>query len=185
MPANRGGLVIKTTARPKAIGAFTAVAAAMLAFGDQPPAQAETRIIGRFNNWILYAHEGGQAQICFAAAQPMTTEPSGARREPIFFYITAWPKDGVRSEVSVKIGYRFKSSSAVTVTVGASRFNMFTVEDRAFVADPTEELKFVEAMKKAPAMVVQGVSERGTATRDMYSLSGLAQAIQALAAGCP
>jgi hypothetical protein len=143
------------------------------------------KLINKFNDWTFYAYDGPQGKTCFAAGSPKTSEPAGARRDGIYFYIAAWPKDGVRSEVSVKIGYPFRKGSDPTVTIGTTTFKLFTKDDRAFVANATEELKLIEAMKKGSSMVVQGVSERGTATKDTYSLSGLAQALHAMNARCP
>jgi hypothetical protein len=40
-------------------------------------------------------------------------------------------------------------------------------------------------MKKGSTMVIQGTSERGTATSDTYTLVGLSQSLQALTASCP
>ncbi len=67
--------------------------------------------------------------------------------------------------------------------VGAEKYVLFGREDRAYVADPTEELKLVEAMKKGQKLVIQATSERGTTTTDTYSLQGFLQAFQAVA-GC-
>jgi hypothetical protein len=143
-----------------------------------------TKLINKFDDWTLYAHQSSQSKICFASGSPKTSVPAGARRDAIVFYISAWPNQDVRSEVSVKIGYPFRKGSDATVTVGTATFKLFTKDDRAFVADPAEETKLIEAMKKGSSMVVQGVSERGTATTDTYSLSGFTQALQALRAGC-
>jgi hypothetical protein len=147
-------------------------------------ALAQARLAGKFNDWTVYAHDGTQAKICFALAAPKASEPAGARRDPVFFYVSAWPKEAVKAEVSVKIGYPLRRGSDVTVTIGTATFKLFTKDDRAFVADPADEVKLVEAMKTGSAMVVQGTSERGTATKDTYSLSGVSQALQSLNGGC-
>ena len=93
--------------------------------------------------------------------------------------------DGVKAEISVKLGYPIKTGSDITVMVGNDTFTLFPKEERAYVADATEELKLIEAMKKGSKLTVQATSERGTATTDTYSLAGLSQALQALAAACP
>lgn len=150
------------------------------------PCAAQTaNLVSKFGEWNLLTSDANAQKICFAAAKPSDSEPKGANRAPIYFYISAWPKDGVKSEVSIKLGYPIKKGSEVTLTVGESAFSLFSKDDRAFVADPTNELKVVEAMKKGSKMTVQGTSERGTATTDTYSLSGISQALQALATSCP
>jgi hypothetical protein len=92
---------------------------------------AAQTMVGRFNAWTVYVHESGQARLCFAAAAPNTTEPAGARRTPVYFYISAWPKDGVRAQPSVKIGYPFKKGSDATAMIGTAAFTLFTRDDRA------------------------------------------------------
>lgn len=161
--------------------AFVAVLLSLAA--THADAQA-VKLVNRFNDWKVYAHEGAAARICFAASQPSTSEPAGARRDSIYFYVSAWPKEGVKSEVSVKIGYPFRKGSAVTVTIGTTAFNLFTDDDKAFVADANAELKLIEAMKKGDVMIVRGTSQRGTQTTDTFSLAGLTQALQTVTAGC-
>jgi invasion protein IalB len=162
--------------------AFLASASAALAQGAVAQTAVET---GRFGDWIVHQSSGGGSKICFAATQPKTKEPATANRSKIVLYISAWPKEGVKSEISIKMGYPVKSGSTVAVTVGSDVFDLFGKDDRAFVADPTEELKLIEAMKKGSKLTVQGSSEKGTVTIDTYSLNGLGQAMQALAAACP
>lgn len=156
----------------------------VLLCGIAVPASGQTRLVGTFNDWAFYSHEEPQARLCFALGTPESSEPAGARRDRVLFYVSAWPREGVRSEVSIKIGYAFRKGSEATVTIGAETFKLFTQDERAFVGDPIEELKLIEAMKKGTTMLVQGLSERGTATRDTYSLSGVSKAVQSLATGC-
>ena len=54
----------------------------------------------------------------FAASSPSDMQPKTAtsKRTPVVFYATAWQKDGVRGEVSVKLGYAVKPKSVATVT---------------------------------------------------------------------
>lgn len=139
----------------------------------------------RFGDWGLYVHDGAPAKTCFAAAQPKDMEPRAARRDPVYFYVAAWPKDGVKAEVSVKLGYPARKGSEVQVLIGTDSFRLFVADDKAFVGDSTAELKLIEAMKKGSRMVVKGMSERGTATTDNYSLSGMSQALAAMLAACP
>jgi invasion protein IalB len=140
---------------------------------------------GKFGDWIVHRNAGDGPKICFAATQPRIKEPAGANRAKIVLYVSAWPKEGVKSEVSIKLGYRIKPDSPVAVTVGTDSFQLFAEEDRAYVSDATEELKLIEAMKKGSKLVVQATSSKGTQTTDTYSLSGLGQALQAIASACP
>lgn len=140
---------------------------------------------GTAGDWIIHQAAGDGPKICFAATQPKTKEPAGANRAKVVLYVSAWPKEGVKSEFSVKLGYRISPDIPVSVTVGDTAFKLFADDDRAYVADATEELKLIDAMKKGSKLVVQATSARGTQTTDTYSLTGLGQALQAVATACP
>jgi len=170
--------------RAKAIFISGALAGTLAALTPTAALAQAAKLVSTFSDWSSYMHEDARAKICFAVSQPKSQEPKSANRDPAFFYISAWPKDGVRTEISVKIGYPFKKGSEATVTIGGAAFKLFTQNDRAFVGDVAQEVKLIEAMKNAQTMQVQGTSERGTATTDSYSLAGLAQALQAAAAQC-
>ena len=146
-------------------------------------AQEGTRVVGKFGDWTLYVHDGA-AKICFLAAEPKTSEPKGANRDAVLFYVSGWPKDGVKSEASVKLGYAIKKGAPATATIGSASFKLLAADDRGFVADPTDELKLIEAMKKGASLVISATSERGTATKDTFSLQGIGQGLAALANGC-
>ena len=47
-----------------------------------------------------------------------------------------------------------------------------------------EDLKLIAAMKRGERMIVDGKSNRGTTTKDTYSLKGFSSAYQAISAKC-
>lgn len=159
--------------------------AAVLSAMTTAAAAQGASVSGTFGAWSLYTTAAGASQLCFVAAAPEEKKPATANRATMLFYISAWPKDGVRSEVSVKLGYPIKKGSTVEVAVGKETFKLFAKDERAYVANATEELKLLEALKKGAKVVVAATSERGTTTTDVYSLTGLTQALQAMAETCP
>lgn len=163
--------------------ASTAIASAI--FLAATSAASAANLVKTFRDWSLFSHEESQNKICFAASQPKESTPADSKRDPAFFYVSAWPKDGVKSEVSVRLGYPIKKGSTVTVNIGGSEFDLFAKDDKAFVADPTQELKLIEAMKRGSIMKVEAVSESGTSTADSYSLMGISNALEGLSAECP
>ena len=164
----------------------TVVAATAVFCASFAGATAAT-VVNTFNSWTLYRDTDGQ-KICFLAGTPGATEPSGLQRGPALLYISAWPKDGVKAEVSVKLGFPAKKASDIVVTVSGQAtgtFKLFAKDDRAFIQDTTQELKLLDAMKKGSKLSVQAVSEKGTSVTDTYSLQGMTAALQALGGGCP
>jgi hypothetical protein len=164
----------------------TTIASAIVAITLTGAVAAQTvDLVEKQGAWSLYADTATPKAVCFIAAQPQAVEPLGANRGPIFFYISAWPKDGVKAEPSVKVGYPVAADKEMSVTVGTDTFKLFIKGERGFVSDPNEELKLVEALKKGSNAFVKAVSARGTATTDTYSLAGLSAALDKLAAACP
>ena len=137
-----------------------------------------------FADWSLYADSKTPHQFCFVTSVPKSTEPAETAREAPHLYISAWPKDGVKSEFSVILGFPTKKGSDVTASVAAADFKLFANDDRAYVQDPTLELKLLDAMKKGAKVSVAATTQTGTAVIDSYSLSGLGQALQKLQATC-
>src|SRR5262245_34042302 len=73
------------------------------------PGAAQTALeAGRYGDWILSVAQG-DSKICYAATLPKMKEPASANRAKVLLYVSAWPKDGVKSEVSFKLGYPIKA----------------------------------------------------------------------------
>lgn len=139
--------------------------------------------LGQQGDWTIFSDPA--KTVCFVASQAKDSEPKGLNRDAVVFYVSTWPKEGVKGEVSIKLGYKAKKGSEATLSVGKDSFKLFSKDDKVFVDDPTRELKALEALKKSSKATVSATSERGTATTDTFSLNGLAQALQTMASACP
>lgn len=153
------------------------------------PAQSgeaeKARLLEKSDDWTVFVHEGADGKVCFASSVPKDMAPKGARRSPVYFYVTTWQKDGVRNEVSVKLGYPLKADSTPTVTVGDANFELFPRDDKAFIKNAADERKLLQSMMAAGSMVVKAVSARGTETTDQYSLAGISKAVKKVEEVCP
>ncbi len=161
---------------------FAGLIVAILSAG--PAAAKPSELIKRYSDWAAYRHTAGKEKYCFILAAPDSLKPNNVKRGRVAIHITAWPKHGIRAQLSIKIGYRFKAGAPVGVAIGTAQFNLFTKDDRAFVESPTDELKLIEAMKKGSRMIITGQSERGTITTDGYSLIGFSLALQKMTSSC-
>ena len=151
-----------------------------------PGALAEGAVaVSQSGDWSLMTDDKTPKQTCFVTSEPKEMKPAAAKRDIVRIYISAWPKEGVKAEVSVKQGYPISKDNPALAIVDQASFRMFAKDERLFVADATQELKLVEAMKKGATLNITSTSERGTQTTDTYSLAGIAQALTALAANCP
>jgi invasion protein IalB len=163
-------------AKPAATAAAPAAAA-----GDAQPT-----LLGQYGDWGAYTASPGGNKVCFALAKPKTTktEPEGRKRDPSYVFVSTRPADKVKNEVSVIIGYPFKTNSDATAEVGTAKFAMYTQNDGAWIKNVGEEARMVDAMRKGADLTVKGTSGRGTQSTDQYSLKGLAQALDKIEQEC-
>jgi hypothetical protein len=151
-----------------------------------PTGTAQPALLGQYGDWGAYAASPGGGKVCFALAKPKTTkiEPAGRKRDPSYVFVSTRPAENVKNEVSVIIGYPFKTSSDATAEVGTVKFAMYTQNDGAWIKNVAEEARMVDAMRKGADLTVKGTSGRGTASTDQYSLKGLAQALEKIEQEC-
>ncbi len=151
-----------------------------------PGGDAQPTLLGQYGDWGAYAASPGGNKVCFALAKPKTTktEPAGRNRDPSYLFVSTRPTEKVKNEVSVIIGYPFKSSSDATAEIGTTKFAMYTQNDGAWIKNVAEEARMVESMRKGADLTVKGTSGRGTQSTDQYSLKGLAQALDKIEQEC-
>jgi hypothetical protein len=145
----------------------------------QSAAAAEPTLLGQYGDWGAYYASPGGKKICFAIAKPKSaqTNPAGRKRDPVWLFISDRPAENVHNEVSVIIGYPFKSPSDATAEIGSAKFAMYTLNDGAWIKNISEETHMVEAMRKGTDLTVKGMSGHGTESTDQYALKGLSQAM--------
>jgi hypothetical protein len=61
---------------------------------------------------------------------------------------------------------------------------MYTQNDGAWIKNVADEARMLDALRKGSDLTVRGVSGRGTKSIDQYSLKGLSQALDRVAAEC-
>ena len=148
--------------------------------------QTQPNLLGQYGDWGAYSASPGGRKICFALAKPKTskTEPAGRTRDQSYMFVSSRPAENVKNEVSVIIGYPFKTSSDATAEIGSTKIAKNTQNDGAWIKNVTEEARMVDAMRKGSDLTVKGTSGRGTQSTDQYSLKGLAQALDKVEQEC-
>src|SRR5690348_16837305 len=143
-------------------------------------------LLGQFGDWGAYKASPGGKTVCFALAKPSSavTEPAGRNRDASYAFISTRPSEKVKNEVSVIVGYPQKPSHDATATIGSANYVMYTQNDGAWVKNAAEEAQMVETMRKGSDLVIKSESARGTKTTDTYSLKGVSEALDKVAAEC-
>ena len=62
--------------------------------------------------------------------------------------------------------------SKVNISIDGKKFKMFTKDSTAWASDSRTDRQIVQSMRAGDKLVVNGVSSKGTKTKDTYSLSG-------------
>ncbi|GAC1499198.1 MAG: invasion associated locus B family protein [Bradyrhizobium sp.] len=147
---------------------------------------AEPTLIGQFGTWGAYTATPNGKKVCFALAKPAAskTNPPNRPRDLAYAFVSTRPAEKVVNEVSVMIGYAVKPGSESTLEVGGASYALYTQGDGLWIKNAAEEQRMVDAMRKAPDVVVKAVSAKGTETIDTFSMKGLAQALDRLAQDC-
>jgi invasion protein IalB len=151
-----------------------------------PTAEAKPTLLAQFAAWGAYTASPGGKKVCFTIAKPTTaeTKPPNRPRNAPYMFITTRPADKVTNEVSIEIGYPFKSGSEASAQVGTTTFALYTQGDGAWIKNKAEESHMVDTMRQGDTAVIQGESSRATMTTDTYSLKGLSEALDRIAKEC-
>ncbi|MEX0809448.1 MAG: invasion associated locus B family protein [Dongiaceae bacterium] len=139
--------------------------------------------VAQFEKWEVVTFEEDGATGCYIMARPYKEEGSYTERGPAAAFVTHRPSLGEVGVVSIAAGYAYDPASAPRIEIGGESFNLFAQGQNAWAHDD-DDPQIVAAMKAGNDMVVVGVSEHGTETRDTYSLSGFTRATVAAAEAC-
>ncbi len=156
----------------------------------KPPAPvagpAKPTLLGQYGEWGAYTATPGGRKVCFAIAKPTATEtkPADRPRNQPYMFISTRPADKVTNEISIMVGYPFKTSSEATAQVGGTTFQLYTQGDGAWIKNAAEEAHMIDAMRAGDSAVVKGTSAKGTESVDTYSLKGLIEALDRVAQEC-
>lgn len=167
-PAAKKGAAAKQDAKPAAAGS------------------AEPSLIGQFGTWGAYTATPNGKKVCFALAKPSSqkTNPPNRPRDPAYAFVSTRPAEKVTNEVSIMIGYTLKPGSEAALEIGSAKYAMYTQGDGLWIKNAAEEEAMVDALRKGADVTIKGVSAKGTQTIDVFSLKGLAQALDRVAQDC-
>tara|TARA_B110000971_G_C20017610_1_gene504721 strand:- start:1497 stop:2006 length:510 start_codon:yes stop_codon:yes gene_type:complete len=155
-------------------------------------AASNTKPVQEFSDWRLFVEGRGAAKTCYLAAEPRSSAPATVKRGDTYLVVAHRPGQGVRGEISVRIGYPFSATSIPFAKVGSDDFNFITgvkaqngADEWTWIEDLKQQPRLLRAMKRGNELVFKGTSARGTLTTDSYSLRGVTAAMKALDAACP
>ena len=86
--------------------------------------------------------------------------------------------------VQVEAGYQYNLDKDIIVKIDNTSFDFYSTEDSSETAWTDNDEKVIYAMKKGLELVLIGQSNRGTMTKDTYTLKGFTSALNKLNEDC-
>ena len=86
--------------------------------------------------------------------------------------------------VQVEAGYQYNLDKDIIVKIDSTSFEFYSTEDSSETAWTDNDEKVIYAMKKGLELVLIGQSNRGTMTKDTYTLKGFTSALNKLNEDC-
>ena len=141
-----------------------------------PAALAQSKAIGRYNDWRVFTEGEGRNMVCFAAVEPTDMAPKSATHGEVTFYVAAFKSGAATSQPSLRVGYTLRTDLAPQAVIGRDKFPMFASGQEAFFPDDREK-PLVEALKKGQELRVEAASVKDARTAYHFSLKGSRDAI--------
>ncbi len=148
-----------------------------------PAANAQSKAIGRYNDWRVYTEGEGRNMVCFAAVEASDMAPKAADHGEVTFYVAAFKSGAATSQPSLRVGYTLRKDLAPAAIIGRDRFPMYAAGQEAFFPDDREK-PLLDALKKGKELRVEAASVKDARTAYHFSLKGSRDAIDKAKALC-
>ncbi|WP_170433920.1 invasion associated locus B family protein [Ruegeria arenilitoris] len=141
-----------------------------------------TNRVSAQTDWSVFVEDDPTE--CWSVSAPKETVNTrggrvvSVRRSDILLFVFYRPNAEVKGQVTFTGGYPFAPGSTVNLEIDGSEFELFTEGEWAWPASAADDAKIVTAMKRGTEAVLTARSERGTQTKDTFSLLGFSAAIE-------
>ena len=146
----------------------------------------EVKKMGKHKDWETYVVNSDSGKVCFAQSKPILQSPKKESREARLF-ISFRPGEKITDEISVTGGYEFNNKNMVIATSGKNKYKFDLIQEGfAWMSDQDNKLekKMIKTMKRGSRIMVTGITQNGSSTKDHYSLLGFTKAYNATKANC-
>ncbi|MDB9745949.1 invasion associated locus B family protein [Candidatus Pelagibacter sp.] len=144
----------------------------------------EVKKVGKFKDWEAMIIVEQTGKVCFAQSIPVLQSPKSNLRDARMF-VSFRPGEKVSNEISITGGYEFNKKNSIIATSGKSNYKFdIAQEGFAWIADNKLENKMINTMKKGSRIMITGHNQKGSQTKDHYSLLGFTKAYNAAKTSC-
>ena len=146
-------------------------------------AGANDKDLGLFKDWQAHSFIQGGGKVCNVWSVPKSSKGNYTRRGRIYAYVTHHAKYKKYRQVSFELGYTAKKGYEPKLTIDNQSWTLFTDGSLVF-SHAEDDAALIKAMRRGQKMTLVSVSSRGTTTTDVFSLSGVTKAMQAIDKAC-
>ena len=147
-------------------------------------ASIKIKELGKSKSWFAFT-KMGKDKSCYIFSEPNKTTGNFDRKNRskagIFVVNT---KGGVKYEVSVSAGFKFKHRTPIIFDVDGKKTIFFSNEETAWSESAKVDRLLVQSMRKGRKLKVTGTSSLGNKIVDIYSLSGFTKALRLIDKDC-
>ena len=151
-------------------------------------AQESTNRAAAKTDWSVFIESDPTE--CWSVSAPKETVNTrdgrvvAVRRGDILLFVAYRPGSDVEGELSFTGGYPFAPGSTVTMQIGGNSYELFTEGEWAWPASASDDAKIITEMKRGAEATLSARSERGTNTKDSFSLLGFTAALEEAESRC-
>ncbi len=164
--------------------------------------------VGAFNGWEAYQTKIANHPTCYMMLRPSKqdykipvpekakdtksklkdktkkSETVSGKRSNVYVMVTFRPSESMSPVVSYRAGYIFKQGSEVLLSTGDKPFNLFTDKDQAWARSSAMDIALTNAIRKAKRVIIQGGSNEGGKSTDIFNSDGAEKAYKAIVKAC-
>jgi hypothetical protein len=162
--------------------------------------------LGVFKAWEAYETKQNSHSTCYMILRPAKTDYKiippqkiklkeniskksqipmlSAKRSDVFLMVTFRPSESMNPVVSYTSGYIFKQGSEVSLSAEGKPFNLFTQGDQAWARNVAMDKSITNSLRKAKRVIIQGGSNNGGTSSDVFDPDGVENAYKAVVKAC-
>lgn len=142
--------------------------------------------IGAFGAWYAMTSGEGGEKLCYAITGPQVSLGKIPDRGEVGLMVTHLDGGTVKDQVSVALGFEPSKSRPTKIKVDkGGNINMrLTDGDRVWIREASLDSRLVAQMKRGDTLIVTGLSSKGVASQDTFSLEGFTKAYEAISEAC-
>ncbi|MFQ3301848.1 MAG: invasion protein IalB [Planktomarina sp.] len=145
-------------------------------------AQETSNRVSTQTDWSVFVESDPTE--CWAVTAPKETVNKrdgsvvAVRRSKILLFVFHRPSDNVKGQVAFTGGYPFAKGRSIALDLDGVTYDLAADGEWAWPPSAADDAKIIAAMKRGAKAVVTAQSERGTVTKDTFSLNGFTAAVK-------